>query len=132
MRSRTAILIGGGRVAVGLAFALNPVLSISFLGVDSATARRLSWLAQMTAARDIAIGAGTVWAGVGERDPQLWLVAGAVCDAADAAAIGRAAVGGHVSRTIAAGVVAGAAAASAVALAATIREFRQPNVTPVT
>ena len=51
--------IGTGRVLLGSAFLAAPVASTRALGLDSATAKRVSFLARMMAARDVAIGAGT-------------------------------------------------------------------------
>ncbi len=39
---RTALVLGGGRVALGLGFGLRPVDSVRFLGVDTATANRMA------------------------------------------------------------------------------------------
>jgi hypothetical protein len=112
-----ALAIGGGRVAVGLVFAINPVLSVRMLGVDSATATRLSWLARMTAARDIALGVGTLAGAISGRGSSGWLLAGGVCDIADAAAIGAALKQRQVSLVPAAVVIAGALAAGGAAIA---------------
>jgi hypothetical protein len=115
-----------------VAFAVNPVQSMRFLGVDTATSRRLTWLAQMTAARDIALGVGTVIAAARGRGSSGWLLAGAGCDAADAVAISGALARKQVSPVAAAAVVAVGIVASAAAVAVTIQDRRQPMVTPVT
>ena len=126
------LLIGAGRTGIGLAFAINPTQSMRFLGVDTATARRLAWLAQMTAARDIALGLGTLTSTITGRGSAAWLLAGAACDAADAAAISAACYRKDVTPIVAAAVVAAAAAASATAVSEVLRGRRQPIVTAVT
>lgn len=135
LRTRNTLIplaIGAGRAGVGLAFAVNPVQSVRFLGVDTGTARRLTWLAQMAAARDLALGVGTVAAVVRGQGSGAWLLAGAACDAADAAALGSALARRQVSPPTAAAVIGVAVAASATAVAATLRAHRQPMVTLVT
>lgn len=129
MRSRIALLIGGGRAALGLAFAVNPSQSMRFLGVDQATARRLEWLAQMAAARDIALGLGTIVATRSDRGANQWLLAGAACDAADAAAIANAVRRHQLAPIVGAGVVMGAIAATAAAVWAVLNS-RDGEVTP--
>jgi hypothetical protein len=116
-RRLTAAGIGAGRIAVGAIFFANPVLSVRFLGVDGGTAARLDWLARMAAARDAAIGAGTLISARTGRGMTGWLLAGAVCDAADAAVIGHALAHRRISVIPGAVVVAGAAVGSAVAVA---------------
>jgi hypothetical protein len=111
-----AVAIGAGRMLVGAAFAANPIQSMRFLGVDTATAARLQWLAQMTAARDLALGAGTVVSAITGRGSEAWLVAGAACDLADGAALTAALTRKQVSLVPATGVIAIAVAASATAL----------------
>ena len=67
---------GVGRVAIGAAFLAAPALSTRILGLDAATAKRVTFLARMAAARDIGLGAGTLTAGPDAgttpaiRDPQ--------------------------------------------------------------
>ncbi len=108
-----AAAIGFGRVAIGTAFLLAPTFSVRMLGVDSATAKRMAFLARMTAARDIALGAGTLHAGTGRRAVP-WLLAGAGADLVDAAAIAAALKSGPARGPRAAGTVVGAAAVAAV------------------
>ena len=111
-----ARLIGTGRVLLGGAFLAAPVASTRALGLDSATAKRVSFLARMMAARDVAIGAGTAAAaGQGGR-PGGWLLAGAFADAADAVVIAGALKSGRASGPVAAGVAGGAVALAAVAV----------------
>src|SRR2546421_426957 len=52
--------IGAGRVALGTTFLSVPVTSLRIMGLDTGTATRVVWLARMTAARDVVLGAGTV------------------------------------------------------------------------
>ncbi len=115
------VVIGGGRVAVGAAFFANPTASVRFLGLDTATANRISWLARMTAARDIALGVGTVTSAIGGRGSSGWLLAGAACDIADGVALADALARKRVAPLAAAAVIATTIAASAVAIAAAVR-----------
>lgn len=108
--------IGIGRLVLGGGFLLAPVASTRVLGVDSATAKRVTFLAQMMAARDMAIGAGTAATSTGDREPAGWLLAGAVADATDAVVIAKALNSGHARGPVAAGIAGGAIALSAVAV----------------
>lgn len=123
--TKTALAIGLGRVALGSAFVVRPRESMTFLGVDTATASRVSWLAQMTAARDIAIGAGTAVTAITGRGSAGWLIAGAACDLADATAIGAALTRKQVSPVTAAAMCAGAVVVAAGAVAAVLAGRRQ-------
>lgn len=108
--------IGLGRLVLGGALLAAPVASTRILGVDTATAKRVTFLARMTAARDMAIGAGTVASSTGGRTPAGWLLAGAAADAADAVVIAGALRSGRAAGPVAMAVVGGAAALSAVAV----------------
>jgi hypothetical protein len=108
-----ARLIGVGRVTIGVAFLAAPVASVRILGLDATTAKRITFLARMTAARDLGLGAGTL-AGGGGPASAAWLAAGALADAADAVAIVGARRAG-VARGVPAAAIAAGAAASAVA-----------------
>jgi hypothetical protein len=105
--------IGIGRVAIGTAFLAAPRVSVRMLGVDTATAKRMTFLARMTAGRDIVLGAGTVNAGTGRRAVP-WLLAGAVADLVDAIAIAGAVKTGTARGVPAVATVGGAAAIAAV------------------
>jgi hypothetical protein len=111
-----ALSIGAGRLAVGLAFLAKPVESVRFLGLDTATATRIVWLAQMTAARDAALGIGTIASALSNQGTSAWLLAGAACDGVDAAAIAVAARSHRVALLPAIGVIAVAAGAVAAAV----------------
>ena len=118
--SGVARSIGFGRLAIGLGFLADPVTSVRVLGVDSATAKRMTFLARMTAGRDIVLGVGTVAA----RTPSTqagWLAAGAVADAIDAVALGAGLRSGRLRGVPAIGIAVGAAGAAGVALAAASR-----------
>src|SRR4051794_33559331 len=121
---RLGMLMGASRVALGSAFLAGPVASVRLLGLDTATATRVTWLARMAAVRDIALGAGAVGSLVVRRGQVPWLVAGTLTDAGDAAAIVLAVRAGRLDRVrgylIAGGAVASAAAGLAAA-AATLR-----------
>jgi hypothetical protein len=117
--------IGVGRLLLGGGFLLAPVASTRVLGLDTASAKRVSFLAQMMAARDMAIGAGTAAASVGDRQPAAWLLAGAVADATDAVVIAGALKAGRVRGPIASAIVVGAAAAAAVAAFGAVASLRR-------
>jgi hypothetical protein len=112
--------VGAGRLAIGAAFLAAPVTSVRILGLDSATAVRVAWLARMTAIRDGVVGAGTVVSTARDDGAAGWLVAGAVSDAVDAAvlisALREGRVGGWRARAITAGAVAAAAVAAVAAV----------------
>jgi len=100
-------------VAIGTAFLAAPTVSVRILGVSNATAKRMAFLARMTAARDIALGGGTLHAGAGRRAVP-WLLAGAGADLVDAVAIAGAVKRGAAGGAPAVGTVVGAAAAAVV------------------
>lgn len=117
----TARLIGAGRTALGGGFLAVPVEGVKALGVDVATAKRVAFLSRMMAGRDVVIGVGTL---VSKR-PAGWLLAGAVADAVDAAAIAQARREGRAGGPIAAAMVPGAAALALVGAAAAAGVFRR-------
>lgn len=79
--------IGLTRTAVGAIFITAPVTALRVVGVDTATAARVSWLSRMTAARDGVLGAGTACTAASRRGSAGWLLAGALSDAVDAVAL---------------------------------------------
>ncbi len=85
-----AIAIGAGRVGLGSSFLVLPEQSTRILGLDAVTARRITWLARMTAIRDISLGVGTLTSALRRRDCVPWLVGGAVSDLVDSLAIAEA------------------------------------------
>ena len=106
----TARLVAAGRVALGVGMLARPEALPRLLGVDTATARRMSWLGRMFGAREVALGAGLRLAGRrggGERD---WLVGAALSDAADAAAFAGAVRSGVVRPALGGALVLAAAA----------------------
>jgi hypothetical protein len=132
MARLAGLLIGAGRAGVGVLFAVKPSQSMRILGVDTATAHRLRWLAQMTAARDIALGVGTVATTIRRQGSGGWLLAGAACDAADAGTIALAVARKQVAPLAAAAIVGVAIAASVAAVGVVAGERRQPIDTLVT
>jgi hypothetical protein len=110
------LLIGTGRIGLGLGFLVRPEFSTKILGLDSATAARMTWMARMMAARDVAIGVGTVYGVATDRDGDVWLVAGAACDAVDALAIAGAVHAKRLPAARAGAMVLMAAAAAAAAV----------------
>lgn len=116
--------IGAGRIAIGAVFFAAPVTALRIVGADSATAQRVSWLSRMTAARDTVLGVGTlqsVHAGRGSG----WLLAGAVADAVDAAAVASAVRDRRAGGIGAFGMIGGAAAASAIGVWAALAARRR-------
>lgn len=111
-------------MAVGAFFFAAPVLSVRLLGLDSATAKRVTWLARMTAARDGALGAGTLAAAASGRGARSWMLAGSFCDAADAAVLVAALRSGRLKGLAATAITAGAAAAAVLGAAATADVLR--------
>ena len=83
-----AAVVGALRLAVGLGMAVRPEVVPRTLGLDSVSARRMSWAVRMCAARDAALGAGGLHAAVTSQDVRPWLLAQAFSDAGDAAALG--------------------------------------------
>ena len=118
-----ARLIGLGRMALGVGFLLAPVASVRVLGVDTATAKRVTHLARMAAVRDASIGVGTL---VSTR-PGGWLLAGAVSDAVDAIVIADAVRAGRAAGPTARLVVGGAAVIAAIGALASLRSLRRPG-----
>ena len=110
--------IGGGRIAIGVSFLSSPVTFLRLIGLDTASATRVTWLARIAAIRDVVLGAGTLFAAVTGRDDTSWLLAGAACDAVDAVVTGAAAREGRVDRFRGALVTAGAVASAAAGVAA--------------
>jgi hypothetical protein len=81
-------VVGALRVGLGVGLAVRPELVPRMLGVDSVSARRMSWAVRMCAVRDAALGAGGLYAAVTSRDVRPWLVAQAFSDAGDAVSAG--------------------------------------------
>ncbi len=113
-----ALSIGAMRVGIGAGFLALPVTSVRILGLDTATASRVTFLARMAAARDAALGAGTLWATGRGRGAAGWLLAGAACDLTDATVIALAARQRRLDPLRSAPAVASAVAAAALAGAA--------------
>lgn len=88
-------------------------------GIDTGTARRMSWLTRMAAARDVALGAGTLLALHSGRDAARWVAVGAAADVADMVILAGAVRQGRLgpvqgvgmAASAAGGAVAGAVAA---------------------
>jgi hypothetical protein len=110
----SGVALGAMRLAVGGTFFAAPVSSLRLMGMDTATAARVTWLARMTAARDAVVGAGTLATVSRGRSGSGWLLAGAFCDAVDAAVLA-AALRARKAGGLGAAAMVGAAAASAAA-----------------
>lgn len=109
-----------GRTGAGAVMVVRPRLLAQVLGVDSASAARTAWLAQMLGAREVALGLGTLVALRSGPAPsgRTWIAAGALCDAADVLAVGAAVARGRLSRPVGAAVVVSALGAALGGLAA--------------
>jgi peptide-methionine (R)-S-oxide reductase len=117
-RRRAALyLLAAGRFGAGAAGLVRPADLPRLLGVDRVSAERTAWIVRMAAARDLALAAGLIVA-LRNRDgsERGWLVAGALADAVDAAALGRAAAARQVAAVPAAGAAALALGGAATAV----------------
>ena len=94
------------RIGLGAAMFAAPVPAARLAGIDTGTARRISWLARMTAARDAALGAGALTAVRGDGDPARWVLAGAASDLVDALVVLDAVRRGRLGRLRGGAVVA--------------------------
>ena len=109
-----------GRAGAGTVMLTRPRLLPGLLGVDSATASRTSWVVQMVGARELALGLGT-WVAVRRGDvpaARLWVAAGLLSDAVDAAVVASAVGRGRLSAGPGAAVVTVAGTAAALQSAA--------------
>ncbi len=117
--------IGAARSVIGAVLFAQPVFSVRLLGLDTATAARVTWLARMAAARDAVIGIGTVSSSARRRGQRGWLLAGAAADLADALVLTQALREGRAKGTTATGTVAVAAAAAVLATWAAAESSRR-------
>jgi hypothetical protein len=109
-----------GRVVLAAAFLAAPVPTVRAIGADTATAQRVSWLTQMMAVRDGALGVGAMAAGR-NGDPRPWLLGGAVSDAMDAVVIAGAIKQGRLSGIVPTLLVPGGALAAGLGVLTAIR-----------
>jgi hypothetical protein len=105
-------------VAIGAFSLAAPVTSVRLLGLDTATAARITWLARMTAVRDTVLGTGTAVSSGRGQGAAGWLLAGSVSDAVDAAVLAAALREGKVRGRRAQAIVVGAVGAALIAAAA--------------
>lgn len=110
---------------VGAVFLAEPVVSVRLLGLDTATAARVSWLARMAAARDAVLGLGTLSSSARRRGQQGWLLAGATADLADALVLTHALRQGRARGVAATGTVVVAVAAAGLATWAAAKSPRR-------
>jgi hypothetical protein len=118
VKRSAAVLLAAGRVGAGVAMLARPRTLPASLGVDSATAARVSWITRMLGAREVALGAGTLLAlrrGEPARESARdWILGCALSDAVDAAVFAGAVARGH-ARVVPGSAFALVAGASAVA-----------------
>ena len=117
---------GVGRLGLGAAFLAAPVLSTRVLGLDTATAKRVVFLARMAAARDIGLGAGTLAAGPTPAAVP-WLLASAGADLVDASAIAVAMRQRVTGGLPAVGLVVGAFGAAVLGVRAAVQLARRSS-----
>jgi hypothetical protein len=110
--------VGLLRVVVGARLVARPEALPQTLGVDSVSARRMAWLVRMLGVRDLTLGLGAAYAGVGRRDLAPWLLAQAVADGGDAVVLALAARERQVSGPRAAALAAMAAGAAVAGVVA--------------
>ncbi len=79
-----ALSLNGGRLTLGASLLAYPAPMIQLLGIDRASAARMSWLARTAAARDASLGMGSIVAVLRRRGQPGWLLAGVACDVVDA------------------------------------------------
>ncbi|HSV67312.1 MAG TPA: hypothetical protein VLJ59_15565 [Mycobacteriales bacterium] len=75
------------RTAIGLTLLARPETLARTLRVDAGTVQRTGWLTRMLAARELALGAGTLFALTRGGPARPWLAACAAVDAVDAGAM---------------------------------------------
>jgi hypothetical protein len=112
--------IGIARVALGMGLLAAPAAVARLAGIDTGTARRVTWLTRMTAGRDLALGAGTL-AARGGGDAARWLAVGAAADLADAVILTSALRQGRLGRVRGVGMAAIAAGGAVVGTVAALR-----------
>jgi hypothetical protein len=83
-RAATVNILGGLRIAIGVASWATPRLAGRLFGLDVEANPQAPYLARLFGVRDVALGWGAL-SSSGETQRQ-WLLAGLACDTADAAA----------------------------------------------
>lgn len=129
------VALAAGRIAVGATVFVRPGLLTKTMGADQVTADRSAWVARMFAVRDLALGAGVLWAlnasrrgrvagllGVGP-DPRVrqLLLLGVLCDLGDAVAVSDALRKRHARLLPGAATLVTAVGAAAVGVAEATR-----------
>ena len=118
---RVALALCAGRCVIAAGLLAAPETGTGLVGLDAATARRVSWLTRMAAVRDAALGVGGVVAARRGADPVPWLVGGAAADAVDAVVIGQALRARRLRGALPVAAAAGAAGAAAVGIVTAVR-----------
>ncbi len=120
-----ALSLNGARLALGASLLAYPAPMIRQLGVDRASAARMSWLARTAAARDAALGAGGVVAVLRGRGQPGWVLAGVACDVVDAVVLVQAAQQRRVDPLRGRLMVGGAAVSAAAGIVSTVGLLRR-------
>src|SRR5205823_5963053 len=82
----SAAVLAVGRIAIGAPLVVDPpLITRRWIGRQEAGRRTSQLLARGVGGRDVALGAGLAAALARDADVPVWLVAGAVADAADVA-----------------------------------------------
>lgn len=106
-----------GRALIAASILAAPVPAARLLGLDSATARRVTWLSRMMAVRDGALGVGGLDALRRGNDARPWLLGGAASDAVDAVVIAGALSSGRLKGVLPTAIAVGAAGLAALGAA---------------
>ena len=110
------------RLAVGAVSSVKPTVLPRGLGIDSATAGRATFITQMFASREIALGLGAGYAVLrGGPAVRPWLLASALADGADAVTLITAARAGRTAKPGSYAAAAGGILAAGAALWAVTR-----------
>jgi hypothetical protein len=118
-RSSAVSSLAAIRMAVGIASWATPRVAGKTFGIDAVANPQAPYLARLFGVRDVALAAGAL-STEGESQRQ-WLVAGLVCDVADAFAGIAGRRGGYLSKLTSV-LVTGTAVSAAVLGASALRE----------
>ena len=100
--------LGFARAGLGIGLLAAPGSVAALAGIDTGTARRMTWLTRMTAVRDLALGVGTL-AALRRGDAGRWLAVGVAADLGDLVILAGAVRQGRLARVRGAGMAASAA-----------------------
>ncbi len=110
-----------GRTVIAAQVLLAPVAAARIVGLDTGTARRVSWLTRMLAVRDGALGIGGLLAARRGGNPTPWVIGGAAADAVDATVLAHALRARRLRGAAPVLVTVGAAGVAALGAATAVR-----------